>query len=470
MAPHTKSYVGFYASDREWIKGFERIKKQALHWVFEGYPVGDYYEAALPSRDAFCMRDVSHQCTGAEVLGLSSHNKNMFIKFAQSMSVSRDYCGHWEIDRWDRSCPVDYKDDRDFWYNLPANFDVLYACWRMYEWTGDRDYLLQDDLDRFFVNTMEAYIKTWDHDGDGIPDCLPGRSRRGIPTYDESDFARDQYVYGVDLLAVMARAHKAYQAMCGVTGRREQAAIYGKRGDALLKTLNEQWCDEKKGIASAMGRDGKLIFHEQGLDQNGCWTVGQSLLYWDTLTDRTHIQRAVEALARNSSRCQIEGLSHHPEILWRYGDRENAVRALRLLMDPNCRRKEYPEASFCAIGAMATGLMGVCPTMIGDTADGRCVRTLSGLYGLDWAEITQIPVLGGLLGVRHEGDEKTLVSWEAEKPVTWRAAFRSKGEIFIDGEKAASREMTNPFTGETLTCADVELKPGCEVCAAFTAE
>ncbi len=467
MALHTQSYVNFHSSDRELTKGFERVKKQALHWVFEGYPVGDYYEAALPNRDAFCMRDVSHQCTGGEVLGLSSHNKNMFLKFGQSISPSRDWCGHWEIDRWDRSCPVDYTDDSDFWYNLPANFDVLYACWRMYEWTGDRDYLLHDDLDRFFVNTLEAYVKAWDHDGDGIPDCLPGRSRRGIPTYDESNVARNDYLYGVDLLAVMARAHKAYQQMCLVTGRKEQAAIYGKRGDALLKKLNEEWCDDEKGIAAGMSRDGKLIFPKGDLDENNCWSVGQSLLYWDVLQNRNHICSSLEILARNIYTANIEGISHYPEIQWRYGDRENAMKSLRHMVNPELHRKEYPEASYCTIGAMATGLMGIRPTMTGDTADGRCIRTLSGLADVDWAEMTQIPVLGGLLSVRHEGSEKTLVEWESESPVTWRAAFHGKGSITVDGQPVQSFEIIDPYSEETLTCADVHLVSGQEICAIF---
>lgn len=32
-------------------------------------PVGPWYEAALPKREAFCMRDVSHQCIGEEING-----------------------------------------------------------------------------------------------------------------------------------------------------------------------------------------------------------------------------------------------------------------------------------------------------------------------------------------------------------------------------------------------------------------
>lgn len=56
----------------------------ALSYVHDGSdPVGYWYEAALPQREAFCMRDVSHQSVGAQILGLAEHNKNMFGKFAK---------------------------------------------------------------------------------------------------------------------------------------------------------------------------------------------------------------------------------------------------------------------------------------------------------------------------------------------------------------------------------------------------
>lgn len=37
-------------------------------------PVGPWYEAALPNREAFCMRDVPHQCIGEEINGHGKQN------------------------------------------------------------------------------------------------------------------------------------------------------------------------------------------------------------------------------------------------------------------------------------------------------------------------------------------------------------------------------------------------------------
>jgi hypothetical protein len=56
----------------------------------------------------------------------------MFRKFAASMSPAIDWCSYWEIDRYDRPCPVDYTAKRISGINLPANFDVATRCsvWR----------------------------------------------------------------------------------------------------------------------------------------------------------------------------------------------------------------------------------------------------------------------------------------------------------------------------------------------------
>ncbi|NNK49182.1 MAG: hypothetical protein HKP01_09950, partial [Gemmatimonadetes bacterium] len=58
------------------VEGFEWAKETALGYVRAGDPVGPWFEAALPGREAFCMRDVSHQAEGALALGLYDHTLN----------------------------------------------------------------------------------------------------------------------------------------------------------------------------------------------------------------------------------------------------------------------------------------------------------------------------------------------------------------------------------------------------------
>jgi hypothetical protein len=54
----------------------------------------------------------------------------MLRRFAASISASRDWCGFWEINKDGFPAPIDYRDDPHFWYCLPANFDVMAACYR----------------------------------------------------------------------------------------------------------------------------------------------------------------------------------------------------------------------------------------------------------------------------------------------------------------------------------------------------
>lgn len=154
--------VTFQSSDADLNKIFEWAKKQALAYAFENDPVGLWYEAALPGREAFCMRDVSHQSMGAHTLGLEAYTKNMLREFAKNISESKDWCSFWEINRYALPPRVDYYNEDEFWYNLPANFDVLDCCYRMYTWTGDRDYLEDPIFLNFYEKTVYDYVEKWD--------------------------------------------------------------------------------------------------------------------------------------------------------------------------------------------------------------------------------------------------------------------------------------------------------------------
>ncbi len=149
----------FDSSDERLVAAFKWAKAQSTAFVFEGDPVGPWYEAAEPGREAFCMRDVAHQAMGAHALGLARHNQNMLSRFAENVSDSRDWCSFWEIDRFNRPAPVDYHNVAEFWYNLPANFDVLDACYRMYLWTGDIRYINDPVFLNFYDRTVIDYTE-----------------------------------------------------------------------------------------------------------------------------------------------------------------------------------------------------------------------------------------------------------------------------------------------------------------------
>ena len=139
-----ESTIEFNSSDTALQTAFYRAKEMAL--LYKGDkndPVGAWYEAALPSRNAFCIRDVSHQVIAAEVLGMQAANKNMLTLFVSNISESKDWCTYWEMNKYGKPAPEDYRNDTAFWYNLNANFELIYTSWRMFLWTGDSSYIRQ---------------------------------------------------------------------------------------------------------------------------------------------------------------------------------------------------------------------------------------------------------------------------------------------------------------------------------------
>jgi hypothetical protein len=183
-----RSELELRSSDARLVQSFNWAKQQAMAYVFDGDPVGPWFEAALPGRRAFCMRDVSHQVAGAQALGLSKYTHNMLRRFAENISASKAWCSYWEINYLNRPAPIDFKNDDAFWYNLPANFDVLDACYRMYLWTGDRTYIEDPVFLNFYSHSVTDYVSQWDLGVDRVmarknPEQTPPFFR-GDPSYE----------------------------------------------------------------------------------------------------------------------------------------------------------------------------------------------------------------------------------------------------------------------------------------------
>ena len=134
----TPGIVQLESSDAELNLSFQRAKQRALSCVYTGDPVGEWY-ATRPDggSNVFGMRNVAHQSAGASVLGLHRHTSNMLRCFARSVSRGRDWCGYWVITKDGFAAPSSYSSDNDFGYCLPANFDILRACYGQFLWTGD---------------------------------------------------------------------------------------------------------------------------------------------------------------------------------------------------------------------------------------------------------------------------------------------------------------------------------------------
>jgi hypothetical protein len=451
------SVLRFSSPDESLCQSFGWAREQALAYVFEDDPVGDWYEAALPKREAFCMRDVSHQAMGAHALGLQAHTLNMLRKFAVNISEAKDWCTYWEINRHDRPAPVDYRNDKEFWYNLPANFDVLDCCYRMYLWTGDRAYLDDPVFLHFYHRTVKDYVERWDL----APDKVLTRERfmnrstfdredpyqacRGIPSYDEEEPGRTRL--GIDLLAFQTAAYRSYARMMSLRGDGLASAEFQRKSEdtgGLLERLF--WDGERKEFNTLLLTDGRLSAR-RGME---VYTLSN-----DALKSADKIRETLRSLIERPAP-NIELLSHYPEVFFRYGAHPEAYELILELSDIRTSRREYPEVSFALIGALVNGLMGIQPC----SPDG-CVETLSRLTEkTPWAEVSHLPVQKNLIRVRHLGRRETRFTNLSGPPLTWIARFYGEEpDLLVDGNRAAASPSTD-LAGLPVIFTRLKVEPG----------
>ena len=457
-----RSSLELRSTDTQLVQSFKWAKQQAMAYVFDGDPVGPWYEAALPGRRAFCMRDVAHQVAGAQALGVSKYTHNMLRRFAENISASKDWCSYWEINYLNQPAPIDFKSDSEFWYNLPANFDVLDACYRMYLWTGDRTYIEDPVFLNFYDHTVTDYVSRWDLGVDRImarrnPEQTPPFFR-GDPSYEES---RRDMVLGVDLLATQYAGYRSYAAIQAIRGDDRSAQMYLRIALDVKELINRAWWNPAGGYFFA--------FLDKDHQFNG--RAGADLLYRDVGEEGPKTQGALDTLLekmRNESASEVEPESHYAEILYRYGKPEEAYAVVMGLSRPGRERQEYPEVSYSTIGAIVNGLMGINvepDVPIEDLGQGKrfetVVRTLPQLTAkTTWAELRNLPIGEGAITVRHYGVRRTILINHEETDLNWEAAFPGSFATLVVNGKSVDAHTEFRHLGHAMTWVRIQVKPG----------
>jgi hypothetical protein len=441
------------SSDAKLLESFNWAKRQAMAYVFEGDPAGPWYEAVEPGREGFCMRDVAHQAMGGHALGLARHNLNMLRKFAENVSESRDWCSFWEIDRHNRPAPVDYKSDSEFWYNLPANFDVLDACYRMYLWTGDLTYISDPAFLNFYDRTVNEYVERWalglDHvmkrprllniRGMYDPANKKFQANRGIPGYDE---VNKEYVVSSELIAAQYAAYVAYARIQEIRGNASLAREFFKKAEDVKALVNRSWWNEKEQYFYARLDKNRRFEGRSGVD----------LLYRDVVEDGPKLRSALG-----------DGRSRGVEVQYRYGDPDMAYEQLLEMTTPGRSRLEYPEVSYAVIGAIVNGTMGITqeaqPALLSSVAGSWVetqVKTLSGLgTKVAWAEIRNLPIRSNTVTVRHEGTNKTVFTNQRGPALIWHATFPGTHDTLLINGKPVKARKENGTLGREYSWARV---------------
>lgn len=430
------SNLEFESSDTRLAQAFAWAKTQALAYAHgDSDPVGPWYEAALPGRDAFCMRDVTHQTTGAAALGLYAQNRNMLERFAAAVSPGRDWAGYWEIDKLGHPSAADYANDNDFWYNLPANFDVLDGIVRMWRWTGDSSYLDDAAFRRFFRATATDYVAAW-----GLqPELILKRPRlmnqrlpqgkfieaRGIPSYSEGE---KDFNVGVDLLAAEYRAFESLRFLATRSEDMEAAQSYADTATKLRWIVEHKaWSEKERHFMGFFSQDGST--HGSG---------DAMVLYFGATKDPSHIRAALSYIESEPylKNIGIEEESYLAQIFYRYGEKNAAYERILDLTRADKERRDYPEVSFSVIGAMVTGMMGVEVDEAGG-AEGSLVHSLSRLLReSDSATLRGLRVQDKLVDLEHDGNRKSVLTNRSKGTIHWEAAFPGRVPVLmVNGKK-----------------------------------
>ena len=446
-AGRMKSDLELRSSDAQLVDTFQWARSQAMAYAFDDHdPVGPWYEAVEPGREGFCIRDTCHQALGAHLLGLARFNGNMLRRFAENVSDAKDWCSYWEIDRYGRPAPVDYKNDAEFWYNLPANFDLVDCCYRMYVWSGDRTYLEDPVFLNLYDRTVNDYVERWGLDLEQVmqrPRLLNARGildaakkfpkARGIPGYNESDHT---YIVGLDVLETQRAAYLAYAHLQQARMQAELADKFLKKAAAVEELLKAKW-----------------------------WNAGQNCYY--ARLNREHQPEG----------CGVSRESAGASLTWRadviasaaeFAAPRDVDAAYARLVDLSHARLEYPEVSFARVGDLVNRAMGVTleySSPLLAEVEGNwvevTVRTLSGLgKGVAWAEVDHVPVRSCEVMVRHDGATKTRLVNRSGPALIWRAMFAGKHETLLANGTRVKATSETDGQGQTVSSARITVGAG----------
>ena len=465
--------VIFECSDTGLTAAFNWAKEKALSFAHgddeRQDPAGLWYEAALPNREAFCMRDVAHQSTGAAVLGLQAHNKNMLLKFAENISESKDYCSYWEINRYNEPAPIDYRNDKDFWYNLPANFDVLMACYQQYLWTGDKDYIEHPVFQNFYRLSLNEYIERWALGEDKILERdrlinlkvpkVESNSfyfdRRGIPTYNEG--GKGITLLGIDLTAAMIAGYLSYANILNIQNNKAEAKKYRDKAGKAKAFLNDFWWDaDKRAFRSIYYEDKSFDYFWVGNNQ----AFTHYLLYFDALDDVEKIKRIMDDYTQNKDRLIVELKSYLPILFYSYGNPDIAHEFIKQLAGKESNpRRDYPENSFAIVGDITKGLMGI------QTEASRLhIKTLAALGNdLTYAKMKHLPVFDGTIDLHHLSEKESVLKNNTSQTIIWQACFKGKYNTIKAGQKRLQKDkQTTDKLQRSQTCVTLQLAAGME--------
>ncbi|MEU7457458.1 hypothetical protein [Streptosporangium roseum] len=419
----------------EIVAMFEWARDRALRWAHPGgsrgplnvdehRPSGTGEGVYLPSywagyahRSGFYSRDFAHQFAGAHLLGLAEANLTMLRRFAASATPEHGYHPVWAFNFDGSYLAIDYRGPDDFVREIPVVFELVERAELGYRWTGDRAYVDDPVLRDFYRHATGEFVTR--HSAGGlVARGTGGGIFQGVASYNE--LSGEPLAEAGDGIAAQYRAYLAMAALSRAGGA--SGAAFERRAAELKRHFNETWSG--RGTGSGMVRaytvDGRAM---TGWGRENSWFMPLKGIIDDGPRNDDYLD-FVDAQASGPGRPEnVEALTYLPDTFFRHGRDDTAWKWMREIFAVRDRphvagglNGDYPEVPFTLVGQTVEGLLGVRP----DAPD--AVTTRSRLpEGVDWLEVSGIPLGDGHLAVRHDRHASTLTNLSSHVTYRWTA-------------------------------------------------
>lgn len=457
-------------------KSYVRTGKQGLINRDETFGNSPEIKAYMPSywagyahRYAFYARDMAHQMAGAHLLGLDRENFSMLKAFAGTSNEAQKWYPAWALNFDGSIFKLDYRNANSFVREVPAVFELVEKAYKMYLWTGDKNYLNDGTLWNYYNKAVTDFIGL--HDGQ-MPNGVAEGTGKGIfdgtATYNERN--GEAVVEAGDGIASQYQAMLAYAEIAKEKGDLDAYKTFANKSWQLKVYFNRNW--GVKGIQTGYVR---------GYEANGksysdfarepSWFMPMKLI--TEPGERT--DKYLELIDRmcetpDSAPPNIEAFTYLPDTFFPYGKNETAWKWMKYIIGSLGQTHEvnsqgtngdYPEVSYTLISQTVEGLMGVTPN-----APQNQLTTLSRLpQDIQWLELNHISLGDHDVYLRHDSVNKsTLRNNSGKKPIDWEAQFAGAYK-YIQVNGAYRPAETKVVNGVAVSYATIKVPPGHSVTA-----
>lgn len=444
------------------------------------------YWAGYYDRTAFYSRDFVHQAAGAQIAGLSEENYTMFETFAKECTKNRKYYTVWALNFDGTPHTIDYHGDDNFVREVPAQFELVEKAYQQYLWSGDKRYIENEDLFRFYTNVMTKYVDLHDTNKNGIAEGTGGGIFEGTASYNErsseplleaGDAIGSQYQATLAYAGILEAKADILEEGKATKAKKAKAAKYRAQSKewyqkaAELKTyFNQEWSvadGNKDSYARGLSTDGKTKY--TGFGKENSWFLPMKRITNPGKRNNSYMDMILENLGdgigtTDTAPSNLEAYTYIPDMLFPYNRSNDAWKWMKYITsvkdEPHERPSQgtngdYPEISFTFVSHVTEGMMGIEPDA------GRSFLATSPRLPDEVSDVTAeyIDIGDYDLELTHNSNLSSKLTNHSKQSITWEARFYGNHKYIKTGNKYVKAKHKK-LNGVTVSYVSVKVKAG----------